>query len=121
MVWFLELEVHWFYRLVSSTVGRQWRMVEVQVQCARVLGEGGTMLLTSSRSSGCGRRAKWWSGACWVRAASVHVVADVAVVSDGWGSWSGKRRCPRCSSRSDERRVGKECVSTCRSRWSPYH
>src|SRR3546814_4493021 len=26
------------------------------------------------------------------------------------------RRC-----RSEERRVGKECVSTCRSRWSPYH
>src|SRR3546814_12612494 len=25
--------------------------------------------------------------------------------------------CPR----SEERRVGKECVSTCRSRWSPYH
>src|SRR3546814_14765097 len=23
--------------------------------------------------------------------------------------------------RSEERRVGKECVSTCRSRWSPYH
>src|SRR3546814_9903634 len=23
--------------------------------------------------------------------------------------------------RSKERRVGKECVSTCRSRWSPYH
>src|SRR3546814_18973685 len=22
---------------------------------------------------------------------------------------------------SEERRVGKECVSTCRSRWSPYH
>src|SRR3546814_4409254 len=27
--------------------------------------------------------------------------------------------CPRI--RSEERRVGKECVSTCRSRWSPYH
>src|SRR3546814_20202304 len=26
----------------------------------------------------------------------------------------------RCS-RSEERRVGKECVSTCRSRWSQYH
>src|SRR3546814_15575687 len=28
----------------------------------------------------------------------------------------------RCSqnTRSEERRVGKECVSTCRSRWSPY-
>src|SRR3546814_7642045 len=23
--------------------------------------------------------------------------------------------------RSEERRVGKECVNTCRSRWSPYH
>src|SRR3546814_12368187 len=25
------------------------------------------------------------------------------------------------SIRSEERRVGKECVGTCRSRWSPYH
>src|SRR3546814_15672320 len=24
-------------------------------------------------------------------------------------------------SRAEERRVGKECVSTCRSRWAPYH
>src|SRR3546814_16730207 len=29
----------------------------------------------------------------------------------GWSPWF----------RSEERRVGKECVSTCRSRWSPYH
>src|SRR3546814_2147862 len=28
--------------------------------------------------------------------------------------WSGEFR-------SEERRVGKECVRTCRSRWSPYH
>src|SRR3546814_10318081 len=27
----------------------------------------------------------------------------------------------RCRPRSEERRVGKECVSTCRSRWSPSH
>src|SRR3546814_5855558 len=27
----------------------------------------------------------------------------------------------QCTARSEERRVGKECVSTCRSRWSPYH
>src|SRR3546814_18262696 len=27
----------------------------------------------------------------------------------------------RSEARSEERRVGKECVSTCRSRWSPYH
>src|SRR3546814_7543922 len=28
---------------------------------------------------------------------------------------------PLLRGRSEERRVGKECVSTCRSRWSPYH
>src|SRR3546814_3415533 len=27
---------------------------------------------------------------------------------------------PAAANRSEERRVGKECVSTCRSRWSPY-
>src|SRR3546814_3360834 len=27
----------------------------------------------------------------------------------------------KIEARSEERRVGKECVSTCRSRWSPYH
>src|SRR3546814_1467180 len=32
---------------------------------------------------------------------------------------AGGVRCP--GGRSEERRVGKECVSTCRSRWSPYH
>src|SRR3546814_13463267 len=32
-----------------------------------------------------------------------------------------KAPVPSDSWRSEERRVGKECVSTCRSRWSPYH
>src|SRR3546814_19634223 len=31
------------------------------------------------------------------------------------------RRVCRHARRSEERRVGKECVSTCRSRWSPYN
>src|SRR3546814_2130676 len=30
-------------------------------------------------------------------------------------------QCLAQADRSEERRVGKECVSTCRSRWSPYH
>src|SRR3546814_14456224 len=34
---------------------------------------------------------------------------------------AGVRRGQPAASRSEERRVGKECVSTCRSRWSPYH
>src|SRR3546814_16069257 len=29
--------------------------------------------------------------------------------------------CVPANTRSEERRVGKECVSTCRSRWSQYH
>src|SRR3546814_13637582 len=34
-----------------------------------------------------------------------------------------RRKAPRDDivSRSEERRVGKECVSTCRSRWAQYH
>src|SRR3546814_17513057 len=46
--------------------------------------------------------------------------------------WQGVRSNPAASTRdiksrfrdidrSEERRVGKECVSTCRSRWSTYH
>src|SRR3546814_11295599 len=32
-----------------------------------------------------------------------------------------RRRVSSLLFRSEERRVGKECVSTCRYRWSPYH
>src|SRR3546814_3509329 len=32
-----------------------------------------------------------------------------------------QNRVAELQKRSEERRVGKECVSTCRSRWSPYH
>src|SRR3546814_16100032 len=41
------------------------------------------------------------------------------------GAFAGGTAQPRIpvpdAARSEERRVGKECVSTCRSRWSPYH
>src|SRR3546814_17241784 len=33
----------------------------------------------------------------------------------------GKVERRACGCRSEERRVGKECVSTCRYRWWPYH
>src|SRR3546814_1710734 len=33
----------------------------------------------------------------------------------------GARQSLQARQRSEERRVGKECVSTCRARWSPYH
>src|SRR3546814_14818828 len=39
------------------------------------------------------------------------VVLPLAAAAAVWNAWP----------RSDERRVGKECVRTCRSRWPPYH
>src|SRR3546814_1956796 len=46
--------------------------------------------------------------------------------SRAWTSSTPTSGCPwvsrrRSGPRSEERRVGKECVSTCRSRWSPYN
>src|SRR3546814_1076417 len=35
--------------------------------------------------------------------------------------WQAATSTQRRLLRSEERRVGKECVSTCSSRWSPYH
>src|SRR3546814_5977670 len=48
----------------------------------------------------------------------LHLVGDGAqlFVEDDLVQLAGEIR-----QRSEERRVGKECVSTCRSRWSPYH
>src|SRR3546814_11639128 len=53
------------------------------------------------------------SNACrWVSLRSTHPTL--------YPSYASGVLAPACSTRSDERRVGKECVSTCRSRWWPY-
>ena len=70
-----------------------------------------------------GRRLPWW-----ILVGGTLGIAGVTY----WISWAvfpypadrllwaiGSYRFPLV--RSEERRVGKECVSTCRSRWSPYH
>src|SRR3546814_14553339 len=41
--------------------------------------------------------------------------------ANDWAQKVGYDQLPFWQQRSEERRVGKECVSTCRSRWSPYH
>src|SRR3546814_6241156 len=46
------------------------------------------------------------------------LAADVAYYTTAAGSDAATHAI---GARSEERRVGKECVSTCRSRWSPYH
>src|SRR3546814_12855747 len=46
---------------------------------------------------------------------------DPAAVVGSSCSLAWHQMCLQSDSRSAERRVGKECVSTCRSRWSRYH
>src|SRR3546814_14053729 len=55
-----------------------------------------------------------------------YKTSDDPRVVRGWGCPVSSQETPRrplppVPARSEERRVGKECVSTCRSRWSPYH
>ena len=72
------------------------------------------------------RRMRWRGSAgrlerriiapCWFRARVTRAkrATSAVAVSD-----MGRRRSAH--ERSEERRVGKECASMCRSRWSPYH
>src|SRR3546814_6948795 len=54
---------------------------------------------------------------CWAMAKPI----SKAVPSSMPGPRNGETSATTAVHRSEERRVGKECVSTCRSRWSPYH
>src|SRR3546814_12425758 len=49
------------------------------------------------------------------------VLVEVQALTVRLASGATPRRAVVGWDRSEERRVGKECVSTCRSRWSPYH
>src|SRR3546814_17075238 len=47
--------------------------------------------------------------------------ARIASVFARFYTYTAERSCELKQLRSEESRVGKECVSTCRSRWSPSH
>ena len=51
----------------------------------------------------------------------VFVVYVDLAASKSLGPVMPNEDLPRIRQRSEERRVGKECWITCRSRWSPYH
>src|SRR3546814_12724632 len=50
-----------------------------------------------------------------------HISANFRGVARTLAIRNAQPLLERVEVRSEERRVGKECVSTCRSRWSPYH
>src|SRR3546814_19155216 len=57
-----------------------------------------------------------WSGSLALLADAGHMVSDAAALGFSWFALRIGRRA-----RSEECRVGKECVGTCRSRWPPCH
>src|SRR3546814_14914841 len=59
------------------------------------------------------------TGGCW-HGGTVHVSLGCCRGQNPFSTPTLECLC-FCRHRSEERRVGKECVSTCRSRWSPYH
>src|SRR3546814_8507434 len=52
---------------------------------------------------------------------SFLLIAEIVEAEKAWPHSSSVIALTLRVERSEERRVGKECVSTCRSRWSPYH
>src|SRR3546814_4088255 len=79
-------------------VGQQWQLRELRR--AGESGRGGDVVCVGLQRARIGLRQQ-------VGTAQAFVVAEQLAHVLGH--------------RSEERRVGKECVSTCRSRWSPYH
>src|SRR3546814_3147818 len=61
------------------------------------------------------------------RDAEIEIVPAITLAHPHTDAAAGRAHRPHVrllrigADRSEERRVGKECVSTCRSRWSPYH
>src|SRR3546814_12095121 len=52
---------------------------------------------------------------------TLYMIGTAAVVCISTGFFIGLLASRTAAWRSEERRVGEECVSTCRSRWSPCH
>src|SRR3546814_7699676 len=99
-VWFIhdgELFVEWCFFFFKQKTAYEMRISDwsSDVCSSDLTSDGSTVIAASS-----------WSGRAAGAVASQEP-AEAAV--------------PVTAGRSEERRVGKECVSTCRSRWSPYH
>src|SRR3546814_9524709 len=66
------------------------------------------------------RISDWSSDVCSSDLARYRILSHATALAPRTSAALPARPARR-DARSEERRVGKECVSTCRSRWSPYH
>ena len=95
--------------------GRRWMMTGGSPPlstCFYVMGGHSRLSTSSSKGSRCARRRRWKTGALIGSAFGPPPTRPSLTYF-----WMIGRR----PNRSEERRVGKECQSVCRSRWSPYH
>ena len=65
---------------------------------------------------------------CYASSLALNEYDDAAIlgiIRDHWSAIENgthyRRDVSLGEDRSEERRVGKECIAVCRSRWSPYH
>ena len=90
------------------------------------------LVLAKGREKSLLRRHPWVFSGAVARMEGKANLGETIDIVDHQGKWLARGAFSPASqirarvwtfdkNRSEERRVGKECVSTCRSRWSPYH
>src|SRR3546814_15586302 len=93
----------WSSDVCSSDLAAHPRFIDAMAEAQTVELEPGDAIFIPSM---------WWH--------HVEGLADFNILVNYWWrrtpAWLGQPQA-----RSEERRVGKACVSACRSRWSPYH
>src|SRR3546814_14175147 len=102
-----------------TTLFRSFRLFELSPQ-GHVLTSHGRALLPAAETAERGAL----NGLNSITGSNTGLGGLVRVsLSEGFGTWVVARRLHqfREAHRSEERRVGQECVGTCRYRWSPYH
>src|SRR3546814_8135883 len=92
----------------SSDVCSSDLVMPIHEAAARYRAAGVPLVVVAGRDYGQDSSRDW-------AAKGTRLLGARAVIAEGF------ERIHRSNLRSEERRVGKECVSTCRSRWSPYH
>ena len=102
---FLVLETGTWQALRSALARRDERLVERMDRSARALADGGTLAMHEVEGLD-------WPDLHFGFEAPDGATTEVRVPARTGGTVPG---------RSEERRVGKECVPRCRSRGSPYH